>query len=93
MQKFDVVLRKLAEGATVADLLDAYPRLTREDIQAALGYAADAVAHELFAVLRDLDASGVREIWVETPPAAPCPVWKASKGWCCGERCAFLRSF
>lgn len=30
---------------------------------------ADAVAHELFAVLRDLDASGVREIWVETPPA------------------------
>ncbi|MBI2531651.1 MAG: DUF433 domain-containing protein, partial [Deltaproteobacteria bacterium] len=38
--------RKLSEGAAEADLLDAYPRLTREDIQAAIGYAADTVAHE-----------------------------------------------
>jgi len=30
-----------------------------------------AVAHELFAVLRDLDARGVREIWVEQPPDDP----------------------
>jgi L-threonylcarbamoyladenylate synthase len=30
---------------------------------------AAAAAHELFAVLRALDARGVREIWVETPPA------------------------
>jgi hypothetical protein len=36
----------LSEGATEADLLDAYPRLTRTDIQAALAYAADTVAHE-----------------------------------------------
>ncbi len=42
----ELVLRKLAEGATFADLLDAYPRLTREDIRAAIGYAADAVARE-----------------------------------------------
>ncbi|OGK88844.1 MAG: antitoxin [Candidatus Rokubacteria bacterium GWC2_70_16] len=42
----ELVLRKLAEGATFEDLLAAYPRLRREDIQAALGYAADAVAHE-----------------------------------------------
>jgi uncharacterized protein (DUF433 family) len=42
----ELILRKLSEGATVADLLDAYPRLTREDIQAAIGYAADTVAHE-----------------------------------------------
>jgi uncharacterized protein (DUF433 family) len=41
------ILRKLSEGATEADLLDAYPRLTRDDIQAALRYAADAVAHEV----------------------------------------------
>jgi len=27
-------------------LLDAYPRLTREDIYAAIGYAADTLAHE-----------------------------------------------
>jgi len=30
-----------------------------------------AVAHELFAVLRALDAEPVREIWVEEPPAEP----------------------
>jgi len=42
----ELILRKLSEGATEADLLDAYPRLTREDIQAAIGYAADAVGHE-----------------------------------------------
>ena len=29
---------------------------------------AAAVAHELFAVLRTLDAQGVSQIWVETPP-------------------------
>ena len=31
--------------------------------------AAAAAAHELFAMLRALDARGVQEIWVETPPA------------------------
>jgi uncharacterized protein (DUF433 family) len=34
--KVELVLRKLAEGATEDDLLDAYPRLTREDIRAAI---------------------------------------------------------
>ena len=42
----ELVLRKLADGATEADLLDAYPGLTREDIQAAIGYAADTLANE-----------------------------------------------
>jgi uncharacterized protein (DUF433 family) len=42
----ELILRKLSEGATESDLLDAYPRLTREDIHAALAYAADTVAHE-----------------------------------------------
>ncbi len=42
----ELVLRKLSEGATAADLLDAYPRLTPADIHAALSYAADTVAHE-----------------------------------------------
>jgi uncharacterized protein (DUF433 family) len=42
----ELVLRKLAEGATVDDLLDAYPRLTKDDIRACLAYAADAIAHE-----------------------------------------------
>jgi len=42
----ELLLRKLAEGADVEELLDAYPRLTKEDIQACLAYAADAIAHE-----------------------------------------------
>lgn len=42
----ELILRKLSEGATEADLLDAYPRLTRPDIQAAIRYAADTLAHE-----------------------------------------------
>ena len=42
----ELILRKLAEGATEAELLDAYPRLKHADIQAALAYAADTLAHE-----------------------------------------------
>jgi L-threonylcarbamoyladenylate synthase len=34
---------------------------------------AAAVAHELFAVLRELDAAGVAAIWVERPP--PDAAW------------------
>ena len=32
----ELILRKLSEGASEADLLNAYPLLTREDIQAAI---------------------------------------------------------
>ncbi len=42
----ELILRKLSKGAHEADLLDAYPRLSGEDIQAALAYAADVLAHE-----------------------------------------------
>lgn len=42
----EMIVRKLSEGASEGDLLEAYPRLTREDIRAALGYAADTLAHE-----------------------------------------------
>jgi len=44
--KVELLLRKLSEGATEADLLDAYPNLTAEDIRAAIAYAADVIAHE-----------------------------------------------
>jgi uncharacterized protein (DUF433 family) len=43
----ELILRKLSEGMTEADLLDAYPRITKQDIQAALAYAASTLAHEL----------------------------------------------
>jgi uncharacterized protein (DUF433 family) len=37
----ELILRKLGEGIAENELLDAYPRLTRKDIQAAMTYAAD----------------------------------------------------
>jgi uncharacterized protein (DUF433 family) len=40
----------LSEGATVEDLLEAYPHLTRLDIRAALAYAASLLAHETIAL-------------------------------------------
>lgn len=42
----ELLLRKISEGASEDDLLDAYPRLQREDIRAAVAYAADTLAHE-----------------------------------------------
>jgi uncharacterized protein (DUF433 family) len=42
----ELILRKLAEGATETDLLDSYPRLNEADIKAALAYAADTLSHE-----------------------------------------------
>jgi uncharacterized protein (DUF433 family) len=47
----ELLLRKLAEGAALDDLLDAYPRITIDDIRACLAYAADTIAHEsIFAI-------------------------------------------
>lgn len=42
----ELLLRKLGDGATEKEILDAYPRLTREDIHAAIRYAADSISHE-----------------------------------------------
>jgi uncharacterized protein (DUF433 family) len=42
----ELILRKLAEGATEAELLEDYPHLTTEDIRAAMAYGAATVAHE-----------------------------------------------
>jgi uncharacterized protein (DUF433 family) len=48
----ELILRKLSEVATEQDLLDAYRRLARQDIQAAIGYAADTLAHEETVIVR-----------------------------------------
>jgi len=48
----DLVVRKLGEGASVEELLDGYPNLKKEDIQAALIYAADTLSNELFIELK-----------------------------------------
>jgi uncharacterized protein (DUF433 family) len=42
----ELILRKLSEGASEANLLEGYPSLKREDIHAAMRYAADTLAHE-----------------------------------------------
>ena len=42
----ELILRKLGEGASEQDLLDAYPHLKSHDIRAAIAYAAETLAHE-----------------------------------------------
>ena len=43
----ELILDDLAEGASEADLLEAYPRLRPEHIRAALAYAAASLSSEL----------------------------------------------
>lgn len=42
----DFVIDLLAQGWSEAQILKNYPGLTREDIQACLAYASDALRHE-----------------------------------------------
>ena len=43
----DLILEKLAAGDTIEDLLEAYPKLTSDDITACLLFAADVVKNEI----------------------------------------------
>ena len=54
----ELILRKLAEGASEADLLEDYPHLTTEDIRAAVAYGAASVAHEEVVLLPDAPPAG-----------------------------------
>ena len=42
----EMILESLAAGETIENLLDSYPRLTREAIRAALSFAADVLKGE-----------------------------------------------
>ena len=42
----ELILRRLSEGASEAELVDGYPTLTSADIKAAIRYAADMIAHD-----------------------------------------------
>lgn len=42
----ELLLRKLSEGASEDDLLKAYPRITREDLRAAVRFAAETLAND-----------------------------------------------
>ena len=46
------VLEMLAAGATWAEILESYPYLEREDIQAALQYAAAQVDHAVLSLAK-----------------------------------------
>ena len=39
----ELILEKLAAGETIEQLLEAHPRLTRNDVLAAMGFAAKAL--------------------------------------------------
>lgn len=45
------------------------PSASPQWLSQAMPADAAKAAHELFAVLRDLDAQGVQQIWIEAPPA------------------------
>ncbi len=42
----DAIIRRLAEGMSIKEILEEYPNLKEEDIKAALEYAAKVVAGE-----------------------------------------------
>jgi len=42
----ELILRKLSEGMSLEELLEAYPHLTKDDIFAALSYSADVISQE-----------------------------------------------
>ncbi|MCF8465545.1 MAG: DUF433 domain-containing protein [Flavobacteriales bacterium] len=42
----ELVMRKLASGFSIEDLLEGYPNLTKEQVLAAFSYAADIIANE-----------------------------------------------
>jgi uncharacterized protein (DUF433 family) len=42
----ELILRKLGAGHSFADTLESYPKLTEEDLRAALAFAADYMEHE-----------------------------------------------
>lgn len=39
------ILRKLGAGRSIADVRDAYPQLTEDDVRAVLTFAADYMQH------------------------------------------------
>jgi len=52
----ELILEKLAAGETVEQLLEAHPRLTREAIQAALAFAAEALRADILYPLAEIPA-------------------------------------
>lgn len=43
-----MIVGSIADGMSFDEIIDAYPQLKKESIQAALAYAADVVRHDVF---------------------------------------------
>ena len=52
----ELILEKLAAGETIEQILDAHPRLTREAIQAACAFAADALKADVVYPVKEATA-------------------------------------
>ncbi len=55
----ETILRRMSEGMTERELLDAYPNLRKGDVAAALRYAADVIAHEETVVFEPAEDAAV----------------------------------
>lgn len=42
----ELIIKKLSEGMTIPELLECYPRITEEDIKAALEYSYEIISKE-----------------------------------------------
>ncbi|MCY7410739.1 MAG: DUF433 domain-containing protein [Chitinophagales bacterium] len=42
----EIILKKLSEGATTKDVIEMYPHLTVDDVNAALFYASEVISRE-----------------------------------------------
>ena len=54
----ELVLHTLGAGRSFADILEAYPQLTQEDLCAALAFAADYLQHDPLLLIESLRAAG-----------------------------------
>lgn len=43
-----MIVGSIADGMSFDEIIDEYPQLKKESVQAALAYAADIVRHEIF---------------------------------------------
>lgn len=48
-----MIVGSVADGMSIEEIIDAYPQLKKESVQAALAYAADIVRQEVFLPLAD----------------------------------------
>jgi uncharacterized protein (DUF433 family) len=43
-----MIVGSVADGMSFEEIIDSYPQLKKESVQAALAYAADVVRHDVF---------------------------------------------